>query len=126
MSLCVCIGVLADTLSNDPEAADWIREELAGVNTVLEERGLPLHHEPEHLPALDDRSPVSGYPYSYLHYLRRFAALLAQRPGRVPEPCDDSTLHEADAVVDKHSAGMQSHLLCHSDCEGFYVPIDFK
>lgn len=30
-----------------------------------------------------------------------------------------------DEVVEEESYMFSSHLICHSDCEGFYLPIDF-
>jgi hypothetical protein len=126
MGLAVEVGVLADLLENDPEGADWLRESFESVNAVLVDKGLPQHREPESLPPLDNRAALLSYPYSFLHHLRRVAAHVAEKPGWVAKPFPDSADAAADPLVDKHTARMESHLLCHSDCEGFYLPIPFK
>ncbi|MBI3822480.1 MAG: hypothetical protein HY289_07350 [Planctomycetes bacterium] len=126
MGLAVQVGQLADLVENDEEGADWFRKVLAGLNAVLAEHKLPPHTEPEKLPPLDDRTPIGSYSYSYLHHLRRVAAHVMQDPDWIAKPLAESEDPAADPVVDEESAMMASHLLCHSDCEGFYLPIDFK
>ena len=126
MGLAVEVGMLADLLENDPEGAEWLREQFDLVNSVLAENNLPPHDEPEVLGSLDNRVPILGYPYSFLHYLRRIAAHVSEHPGWQAEAFPDSDDPAADPVVDKHSALMRSHLLCHSDCEGFYLPMQFQ
>lgn len=126
MGLAVEVGMLADLVQNDPEGADWLRESFDSVNAVLADNKLPPHREPENLPPLDNRASTLGYPYSFLHHLRRIAAHAAEKPGWVAKPFPESADPTDDALVDKHSDNMESHLLCHSDCEGFYLPIQFK
>jgi len=118
--------MLADLLENDAEGADWLRESFNSVNAVLAERKLPPHHEPETLPLLDNRAALGSYPYSFLHHLRRVAAYAAEFPGWRAKPFPESSDPAADPLVDKHAGFMESHLLCHSDCEGFYLPIEFN
>ena len=140
MGLVVEVGFLIDVLQEDPEAADEFREQLAAVNRVLVANGLPEHHEPE-----DAEWEVLSYDmfgYSGLHYLRRVAAHLATR-GSLPLPGDDRAAE--DPVLrgyhgrsesklrrlfklrapDFGTARKFSHLIDHSDAEGFYVPIHF-
>lgn len=125
MGLAVQVGMLADLLKMDEEGAQWIRESLQKVNEVLAENNLPLHNEPEEIPPLDDRSILESFPYSFLHYLRRAYAHWKQIPSIKITPCRDDEDPSSDPVVDKESSMFESHLLCHSDCEGFYLPIDF-
>jgi len=86
---------------------------------------LPLHHEPEQVPKLPYRGHLIGMGYSGLHYLRRAVAFARQAPEEfcpLPEGEDVTS----DLRVDEELfVRMDSHLICHSDCEGFYVPIDF-
>src|SRR5262245_39591045 len=124
MGLAVAVGELADLLIHDEEGAEWLRASLAKVNAVLAEKNLPLHNEPEKLPKFDDdRTVLGGFPYSFLHYLRRAYAHWKQNPGKPITPCTPGEDPAADQAVDEESCMMDSHLLCHSDCEGFYVPI---
>lgn len=125
MGLGVAVGQLADLLENDPEGAESLREDFA-VNRVLAGLGLSEHREPESLPRLDNRSSLLGYPYSFLHHLRRAAAHVAEKPGWLATPFPESANPAHDPLVDRHSDRLQSHLLCHSDCEGFYLPIQFQ
>lgn len=125
MGLAVEVGMLADLLDNDEEGAEWLRESLANANAVLTELSLPTHSEPESLPSLDDRSIIGSFPYSFLHHLRRAYARWRQNPEQLATPCPEDQDPAFDPVIDEESCMFDSHLLCHSDCEGFYFPIDF-
>lgn len=128
MGLAVSVGGLAYAIRHGyDEDADHFRRELAEVNRVLVANGRPPHVEPEVLPAFRDRSDAAGVgqPYSYLHYLRRAVAIARQAPaefGPAPADYDPNT----DPRIDRElCVRMDSHLICHSDCEGYYVPQDF-
>jgi len=125
MGLAVEVGMLADLLDNDEEGAKWLGESLANANAVLAERSLPTHSEPESLPPLDDRSIIGSFPYSFLHHLRRAYARWKQNPNQLATPCPEDQDPASDPAIDEESCMFDSHLLCHSDCEGFYFPIDF-
>jgi hypothetical protein len=126
MSLGVTVGILSELSEADPEGVDYYRGIFAAVNELLAENGLPAHQEPESLPALSNRCSVGSYPYGFLHHLRRayahrllddtFVAAQSQ-PG---EDCSD------DPAVQQQVEDMASHLICHSDAEGFYLPMDFE
>ena len=126
MGLCVSTGALAWLNENDAEGAEWTRESLAKVNEVLAEKGLPPHVEPEQLPAMKDRAGVLGYPYSFLHHLRRVYARVLNNPNWTPTPVSEGEDPASDSAVEEKLFEMSSHLLCHSDAEGFYLPIDFN
>ena len=124
MGLALSTGFLADMLQNDAEGADWIREQVGLVNTFLAEATLPPHVEPEGEGPAKARSHCDSFPYSFLHYLRRaFARVHEEQP---VTPVADGEDPSADPCVEDAASMMSSHLLCHSDCEGFYVPIDFE
>ncbi|PYC77989.1 hypothetical protein C7C46_16715 [Streptomyces tateyamensis] len=67
----------------------------------------------------------AGFPYSYLGKLRRVYVL-----HRVGEPVTGARQVDAErfadelALVEDETYMFDSHLLCHSDCEGYYVPLD--
>jgi hypothetical protein len=126
MGLAVETGMLADLFANDPEGAEWTRESLARVNDVLAENNLPQHNEPEHLPKMHNRAGTLSYPYSFLHHLRRVFARVTNDPDWMPKPTPDGDDPAEDPVLDEEMCLMSSHLLCHSDAEGFYLPIDFN
>lgn len=120
MGLAVCVGLLADLLEHDSEGAEWLRQGIAGLNTALAENGLPSHREPEQLELPSFRG-CHSFPYSFLHYLRRAYAYSVEG---LPAPTGELT-DEQDALVTDVSTLFESHLLCHSDAEGYYVPQDF-
>jgi hypothetical protein len=124
MGLAVSVGVLADLNEDDAEGAEWFRESLREVNQVLAENGLPQHDEPDRLPFMEFRA-AGSFPYSFLHHLRRVYARLISDPDWTPTPTREGEDPSEDSVLDEVTLLMESHLLCHSDCEGFYLPVDF-
>ena len=124
MGLAITVGILAELVEEDPEAADEIREHLAAINELLRSSGLPEHREPTVLPPLESRNDVEGFPYSCLHHLRRFYAHCMAFPGVVPGPFDADEPPDKDVILIRIN-GPEHHLLWHSDCEGYYVPVSF-
>jgi hypothetical protein len=126
MGLGVSVGALAWLKTADAEGYEWHSRQLAIVNTVLLAHNLALHHEPDELPVLQSRATLDGFPYSFLHYLRRVYANVSQNPNWVPiEVTDDADPVDDPAIDYELSVRMISHLVCHSDAEGYYVPVDF-
>jgi len=126
MGLAICVGMLADLLENDPEGAEALEEDLAEVNRVLAAAGLPPHSEPRVPVEPDSRASVESFPYSFIHYLRRAYAHRVLSPDWVATPLADDADPAADPKIQTLLDSEDSHLLCHSDAEGFYVPVDFK
>ncbi len=127
MGLAIGVGMRAEFECGDGEKAGRMRADMASINTILKERGLPVHDEPESLDeSLDIRASVMSFPYSWLHYLRRFAAHIMRDPKWVPYPIEPGEDPAEDAVLVQMYQRLSSHLLCHSDSEGYYVPVDFE
>jgi hypothetical protein len=125
MGLSVCVGMLAELLEEDPEGVEWFDASVAAANLLLVDAGLPTHVEPRSLEVDQSRASIDSFPYSFIHYLRRAYAhraadrtWLAAPLANEVDPCDDPILHAEGDML-------RSHLLCHSDAEGFYFPIDF-
>lgn len=125
MGLSIEVGLLAALKGEGPDGAAWLRGQLDAVNALLAEHGLPRHDEPTVLPELVDRAPLDGFPYSFVHYLRRVAAHALERPDSKAVPFPESADPTEDAALQRQMFQTESHLIAHSDCEGFYVPIDF-
>jgi hypothetical protein len=125
MGLAISVGTLADFLANDPEGAEWFEGDFEIVNQVLAAAGLPPHAEPRELPPLGSRAALDSLPYSFIHYLRRAYAHSVVTPGWKAEPVDDGFDPSEDPVIQAALDEAESHLICHSDAEGFYVPVDF-
>jgi hypothetical protein len=126
MGLSISVGVLNDLEVNDPEGAAWFQESLEALNTVLLENGLEPHLEPLVSEPISTRAASSSFSYSRLHYLRRVYAHAAVNPNWRATRLPDGTDPTKDPVLDDAYSECTSHLICHSDAEGFYVPQDFK
>lgn len=125
MGLSISVGVLADLKRNDSEGAERIRDEFEKVQRLLREAGHAGWQEPEDLEDLRLRPHVGSFPYSFLHVLRRAYAWAVRRPDTPLEPAaPDAPTAEDDQLIESEAMMMESHLLCHSDSEGFYVPVD--
>jgi hypothetical protein len=125
MGLSISVGVLAYLIENDEEGANGLAATLRGVNEVLIEHDQPTYEEPEQVPPLVSRAALTGFSYAFLHYLRRFYANIAHDPKWIPTLTPDHESATDDPILDEEMYMMSSHLLCHSDSDGFYLPIDF-
>lgn len=124
MGLAISVGQLAFLRDEDPNEVEAFRDELRAVNRVLTANGLPPHEEPESLPEITECVSIGSIPYGWLHHTRR-AVAYALRPGRRFLPLRDGEDPAADDLYDDVLFSCESHIICHSDCEGFYIPIDF-
>lgn len=126
MGLTVSTGMLADYLeAGDDEAAEWIRNDIRVINEILKAHNLPAHEESESVPEMETQLEIDGCPYSAVHYLRRFYAHVVKNPAWVPTRVPSGEDASDDPVLDDEELVVGSHLLCHSDCEGYYVPLEF-
>jgi hypothetical protein len=101
-------------------------DDLAQINHVLAENGLPLHAEPAAPLRARMRADMTSIAYSTLHALRRLQAHALQDPSWKPTPCSDDYDPAQDEAIDRElTVHLRSHLILHSDCEGYYVPVDF-
>jgi hypothetical protein len=126
MGLSVSVGVLAWCIREGyAEEAEGYREDFRGINHVLAAHGLPPHIEPEELPPFEDLARFVGMPYSWLHYLRRAIAYARQAPDEFRPVAEGEDPSQDPRVDHELSVSLDSHLICHSDCEGYYIPIDF-
>jgi hypothetical protein len=147
MGLSLLVGI------DDPEFREEMDEEFAAINAVLRAAGLPEHREPKVLHGGAPWLYHIG-SYSCLHYLRRVATHLALGHG-IPRPDldnapKDPVLHQYYHLIksearftdqpggSSHSSpatprsqhtvqsGLPfSHLMCQSDCAGYYLPQPF-
>lgn len=125
MGLAIQVGVLADLLENDTEGAEWLEEGLTAANHLLVAAGLPTHTEPRTIAALENRASLLSFPYSFIHHLRRAYAYRVDAPDWMATPLDEDEDPTEDEVLEEVAERFESHLLFHSDAEGYYLPIDF-
>lgn len=105
------------------------RADLAVIAELLERAGAQQWTGPG--PGEVRSTDFEMWGYSGLHAVRRLAVHLAA-DGRLPEPLDegrratdDPLLTEVYRSVPGDPPGPFDHLIHHSDCEGYYVPVDF-
>lgn len=127
MGLNMVVGILADA---EDEYADMVRTDFAVIQEFLDRVGAGPWAEPD----LDAEDVLEGemHGYSGLHTVRRLAAHLAVDRS-LPEPLkdahratDDPVLTDLYAALPGAPAGPYDHVIHHSDCEGYYVPVDFE
>lgn len=123
MALAVSVGAVAEMLSIDEEAAAEHRALLDQLSAALADKGVDWR-EPDDTAVPPMGPHLAGFPYSCLHQLRRVLVLL--RLGEPVTPVSsDEELDRDEHKINDVTSQLDSHLLCHSDCEGFYVPVDF-
>lgn len=125
MGLAVTVGVLSDLLENDPEGAEWMEEDLGSVNALLAANNLPTHVEPRNPLPESSRCSHNSHSASSLHFLRRIYAHVAKDPTWQASELAEGEDPTKDPVLGEVTNRMESHLVCHCDAEGFYLPIDF-
>jgi len=123
MGLGIVVGFTPD--EDDEEGAVWFRAQMAIANRLLARHGFPPQEEGSHVPEGESRSSLDGFGYSALHYLRRAAAHRRIDPNWIATPVSDGGDPTQDSALEKAGADRDFHLLVHSDCEGFYLPVDF-
>jgi hypothetical protein len=126
MSLEIQIADLAIFLTDsdaDAEEIEDFKQVYRDLDRFLKARGLPGHVEPETLPPLESNCDVGNFSYQSLHRLRR--AYVYQRKNLKFFPVADA-LDDDPVLKDEYeNPTFTSHLVHFSDCEGFYVPLDF-
>jgi hypothetical protein len=123
MGLGIEVGILADLReNNDDEGFNYYLNQFDVLNRCLQSVGLPVHNEPEDCEIWS----CDMFGFSGLHYLRRLAAYL-DHSGRTPPPGDKSAAEDPilQQYYESNIVGRFDHLICHSDADGFYLPIDF-
>lgn len=126
MGLTVSVGVYTDDLPD--EVREQYRTDFRQINRILKNAGIPAHKEK---PCGAEDWWNVGMGYSSLHFLRRFAASVAvseRAPAPLRRNAHASNSPEIRAYLSRvvrPASRVYDHLMCHSDAEGYYVPIDF-
>ncbi|SCF93519.1 hypothetical protein [Streptomyces sp. Ncost-T10-10d] len=125
MGLSISVGLLYDQARNDAEGLDHHRRSFARLGQALTAEGISWH-EPEITDPPRAHTFSSGFPYGYLTHLRRILVL-----ANLGEPVTPALAvskrqydHDCEKIRDETSM-LASHLLCHADNAGYYVPVDF-
>jgi hypothetical protein len=124
MGLLLSVGSLAYCRLHDPEGAVDLRKALVSANRTLAANSLPRHVEPKELPPIHERFNVGSLPYGWFDQLRRAVAYARNCPKKF-KPLRPNKDAAEDPWVVHELCTLESHLICHSDCDGLYVPVDF-
>lgn len=125
MTLSISVALLHDQARNDPEGHDRHRRAFARLSRALRADNIRWE-EPDTTALAVAHTFSGGIPYGYLTCLRR-AFVLVGRGGPVspaPRP-DTEAWHRGLAAIDDETSLLASHLLCHADDAGYYIPVDF-
>ncbi|RST19591.1 hypothetical protein E2C00_00610 [Streptomyces sp. WAC05374] len=127
MGLNIVVGALVD--AEDDDYTEMVRADFVAIGELLERAGARQWTEP--ILDEEDGAEFEAWGYTGLHTLRRLAVHLAA-DGHLPEPLDGSQWATDDPLLGKVYEALPSdppgpfdHLVHHSDCEGYYVPVDF-
>jgi hypothetical protein len=127
MGLSIQVGLLSALLFDDEQdAADDLRNQFEACNRLLTRHHLPSHQEPESLGLLRGRADLDGFGYSSLHHLRLAYAHRLLNPNWTVTQSNRELRASLDPVLNAADKKKTSHLLWHSDAEGFYLPVNFK
>lgn len=119
------VGILCDLNLNDQEGYIFVKKDFDAMNEFLKKNNYTPHIEPESLPEFENRCELNGYPYSFLHYLRNGYAHRKSDPTWMAKENIYDYEPDNDPVVEYEMDKMESHLLCHSDTGGYYLPVEF-
>ncbi|MFD8595092.1 hypothetical protein ACFV1L_08840 [Kitasatospora sp. NPDC059646] len=125
MGLSISVGLLHDQARNDAEGLDHHRRAFARLARALTAEGITWH-EPEITDPPRAHVFSGGFPYGYLTQLRRI--LVLTNLGEPVTPALAVSRHQYGLDCEKiqdETSMLTSHLLCHSDNAGYYVPVDF-
>ncbi|MGW2183047.1 hypothetical protein ACWCXX_34315 [Streptomyces sp. NPDC001732] len=125
MGLSITVGLLDDQARNDAEGLAYHRHAFARLTEALAANGVawqePEIGDPPAVPAVS-----AGFPYSYLTHLRRVFVLAERGEPLTPASDVDDEQYDRDRQkIHDETAMFASHLLCHSDNSGYYIPVDF-
>jgi hypothetical protein len=124
MSLAISVGLSCGP-GDDPDAVAYHRKSLRQINRLLALHGLPPHKEPESLTSLPYRGQPISFPYAWTAYLLRAVAYARQAPDQFSPVRDGEDPAEDRRLDAELYTFAESHVICHSHTEGYYVPIDF-
>ncbi|MFE4975375.1 hypothetical protein ACFRAR_25130 [Kitasatospora sp. NPDC056651] len=126
MGLSISVGLLHDQARNDAEGLDHHRAAFARLGRALAAEGIGWR-EPESTDLPPAHVFSGGFPYGYLTQLRRILVLVGL--GEPVTPAREVSERQYDRDREKiqdETSMLASHLLCHSDSSGYYVPVGFE
>lgn len=112
----------------------FIDGDLIKINNLLKANNLPIHSEPLGRSVKETALPEMSLVYARLHHLRYIAAKFIEYPTSSLDIKDLKKKRKTRTWWYKIPAKLRneiyqeckSHLICHSDFDGYFIPIDFE
>lgn len=126
MGLGISVGLLCDQARNDPEGYEHYRTAFEHLTNALAPEGVDWHEPQTIHNAGDEHDFSASFPYRYVSHLRRIYTLTLLGEPVTPAASISEAQYESDQeqVTDEMTM-FASHLLCHADDAGYYIPVDF-
>ena len=125
MGLSISVGLLADLYHNDTEGFAYHRDAFGQLTRALAAEGIDWR-EPETGSGPAAHPYSAGFPYGHLTRLRRVYVLDQAGEPITPAAQIGTSRYERDLQrITDETMMLASHLLCHADDSGYYLPLDF-
>lgn len=125
MGLSLSVGMLHTMAESDQEGLRYHREAFARLHDALAAEGIDWR-EPEPSESAGTPRHYAGFPARHLTHLRRSYVLHRwEEPVTPALTCDPAQYARDLRWIEDETSMLSSHLLCHSDSAGYYVPVDF-
>ncbi|MFE7563716.1 hypothetical protein [Kitasatospora sp. NPDC057500] len=124
MGLSISVGMLHDQARNDPEGFEYHRRAFDRLGAALGAEGIDWREPPLDGPP-QDPAFSGGFPYRHLTRLRRVLALTGRGEPVTPAEEDGAGWERDCELIQDEASMFASHLICHADNAGYYVPVDF-
>ncbi|MFF7454436.1 hypothetical protein [Kitasatospora sp. NPDC008115] len=124
MGLSISVGMLHDQARNDPEGFEYHRRAFDRLGAALGAEGIDWREPPLDGPP-QDPAFSGGFPYRHLTRLRRVLALTGRGEPVTPAEEDGAGWERDCELIQDEALMFASHLICHADNAGYYVPVDF-
>lgn len=127
MGLGISVGLLCDLARHDDsEGFEYHSTAFERLTRALAKEDIDWR-EPEVSHEGDGGHYSGGFPYSYLSCVRRVYTLAQHDEPITPASATSAEEYELDLEdVTDETLMFESHLLCHSDSDGYYIPVDFE
>ncbi|MFJ1704761.1 hypothetical protein [Kitasatospora sp. NPDC088346] len=124
MGISLSVGILHSVAGSDREGLRYHREAFTRLHEALAAQGIDWR-EPEPAESADAPRHYAGFPARHLTHLRRSYVLHRwEEPVTPALTCDPAQYARDLRWIEDETSMLSSHLLCHSDTAGYYLPVD--
>ncbi len=99
--------------------------DLETINKLLQREGVQQYDDTPQEQVLVNRAACSSFPSIIYSILCRLVAYGYAKLPQLP-PLQDGNVIDEDEVLVEEMNMLRSHIICHSDSEGYFVPVNFN